>query len=228
VLVNAKRKWRRWISIIDREILDEIRASKYIFDGYRSLVEANESIREPGDFHEWVLSNHGRSVLLQVRKLADRDNRVYSLRRLIDSIADNSSLVTRSGFIRSYPRHHRDHAEAAWQRYTGSASAASLPPSVPLEDIVLLEKMTANAVTMVDKHIAHLDRKRRVRISSWDDVYAILAKQVSLTAKYGDLLGRQIADDLDSFAIPRDWMSIFDRAWRVRDPVSRKRRLTKR
>ena len=89
-----------------------------------------------------------------------------------------------------------------------------MPRSVPLQDIVQLKTIAAKVRNIVDKHIAHLDRKRRKRFSSWDDVYAALGKQVALAAKYGDLVGRQVADDLDNFVIPRDWMMVFDHPWR--------------
>jgi hypothetical protein len=41
---------------------------------------------------------------------------------------------------------------------------------------------------------------------------------VSLAAKYGDLLGRPVADDLDNYVITHDWMSVFDVRWRKSTP----------
>jgi nucleosome binding factor SPN SPT16 subunit len=85
---------------------------------------------------------------------------------------------------------------------------------VPLQDIELLRRITKRICTLVDKDIAHLDRRRRQRTTDFDELYNLLRKIVSLAAKYGDLLGIPVADDLDNFVITYDWMSIFDLPWR--------------
>jgi hypothetical protein len=89
-----------------------------------------------------------------------------------------------------------------------------LPRSVPYKDIECLDLITKRVCILVNKDIAHLDRCRRRRTTNFDDLYALLRELVSLAAKYGDLLGVDVADDLDNFAIDYDWMSIFDLPWR--------------
>jgi len=216
--MSRKRKWRRWIKTIDQTILDPIREDKLIFDNYYALLESNAAISNPWNFHQWALKNHGHSLMLQVRKLADPDPRTYSLRKLMGQIANeiakNPNLISRHSFLAAYPKHHRDIATANWRRYVQGADVQQLPRSVPLHDIERLKHITGRICNLVNKEIAHLARQRRRRATNFDELYGLLRKMVSLAAKYGDLLGVLTADDLDNFVIPYDWMAIFDLPWR--------------
>src|SRR5207245_425691 len=108
--MSRKRKWRRWIRVIDQVIFESIREDKLVFDSYYALLESKAAIRTPWNFHRWVLQNHGRSLVLQVRKLADRDKRnlSYSLRKLMGHIAENPESITKRSFVTAFPKHHRD------------------------------------------------------------------------------------------------------------------------
>lgn len=214
--MSEKQKWRRWITLIDRDVFDSIREDKLIFDSYYELIESNKEIVSPWNFHQWVLRNHGHTLMLHVRKLSDEDSRTYSLRKLIGAISQNPQLITKRSFLSAYRPHHRDIAVNNWAKYTGNANAKSLPKAVPLKDIELLKRLSTRICNLVNKEIAHLDRRRRRRVTNFDELYVLLRKLVTLTAKYGDLLGRPVADDLDNFAITYDWMSIFDVPWRGR------------
>ena len=212
--MSGRRKWRRWIETIDQEIFDSIRENKLVFDSYYALVESNKAISTPWNFHEWVLHNHGRSLMLQVRKLVDSDSQSYSLRKLLGEIANNPKSITKRSFIATYPKHHHDIAAVNWARYAGGDNVKHLPKSVPLQDIDLLKKLSNRIRVLVNKDVAHMDRSRRRRTTNFDELYKLLRKLVSLAAKYGDLLGKPVADDLDNFSIAYDWMAIFDVPWR--------------
>ena len=212
--MSGKRKWRRWIKVIDQVIFNSIREDKLVFDNYYALVESNKAISSPWNFHSWVLQNHGRSLMLQVRKLVDSDRRTYSLRKLLGEIANNPGSITKRSFVAAYKEHHRDIAAVNWARYVGGTSVLQLPNSVPLQDIELLDRLSKRICVLVNKDVAHLDRRRRKRTTNFNELYYLLRKLVSIAAKYGDLLGRPVADDLDNFAITYDWMSIFDVPWR--------------
>ncbi len=101
-----------------------------------------------------------------------------------------------------------------WAKYTGGVNVDRLPKSVPLQDIGLLKRHSERICTLVNKDIAHLDRRRRLRKTNFEEIYEVLGKLVSVAAKYGDLLGRPVADDLNNFVITYDWMSVFDVRWR--------------
>lgn len=212
--MSEKQKWRRWIALIESEVFDSIREDKLIFESYYQLLKSNEGITVPWNFHQWVFRNHGHSLMLHVRKLSDDDNRTYSLRKLIGQISQSPRLITKRSFVSAYPLHHRDIALKNWAKHTGSVNALFLPKAVPLNDIELLKSLTKRVCNLVNKDLAHLDRRRRRRVVSFDELYKLLRKLVALAAKYGDLLGRPVADDLDNFAITYDWMSIFDSPWR--------------
>ncbi len=222
--MSEKRKWQRWIKVIDEVVFDSIREDKLIFDKYYELIESNRAISNPWNFHQWVLDNHGCSLMLQVRKLSDEDSRACSLRKLLGKISQNPSVITKRSFIAAYPQHHRDIATSNWQKYVGGANVLQLPKFVPLKDIELLKRLTKRICNLVNKDIAHLDRRRRRHKTSFDELYSLLGKLVSLAAKYGDLLGRPVADDLDNFSITYDWMSIFDVPWRDGAPNLRSSR----
>lgn len=212
--MSGMRKWRRWIKTIDQVIFDSIREDKVIFDGYYALIESNPAIRRPWNFHQWALHNHGLSLMLQVRKLVDPVSRACSVRKLLGEIANSPGNITRRSFIAVYPGQHRDIAAKNWARYTGEIYVDRLPKSVPLRDIDVLKRLSKRICTLVNRDIAHLDRRRRRWKTNLDEIYDVLRKLVSLAVKYGDLLGRPLADDLDNFVIVYDWMSVFDVRWR--------------
>jgi hypothetical protein len=212
--MSGKRKWRRWIKVIDQVIFDSIREDKLVFDNYYALVESNKAISSPWNFHHCVLQNHGRSLILQVRKLVDSDSRTYSLRKLLGEIANNPESITKRSFVAAYQKHHRDIATNNWAKYVHGKSVPHLPKSVPLKDIELLKRLSKRICILINKDIAHLDRRRRKWTTNFDELYDLLKRLVSIAEKYGDLLGRAAADDLDNFAITYEWMSIFDVAWR--------------
>lgn len=213
--MSGKRKWRCWIKVIDQVIFDSIRKDKLVFDSYYTLIESNTGISTPWNFHQWVLQNHGRSLMLQVRKLVDSDPRTYSLRKLLGEIANNPESITKRSFVAAYPKHHRDIAANNWAKYVHGESVPHLPKSVPLKDIELLKCLSKRVCILVNKEVAHLNRRRRKRTTNFDEVYYLLKQLVSIAAKYGDLLGKPVADDLNNFAITYDWMSIFDVPWRT-------------
>ena len=212
--MSEKRKWRRWIKVIDQTIFDSIREDKLVFDNYYALVKSNKAISSPWNFHHWVFQNHGRSLMLQVRKLVDSDSRTYSLKKLLGEIANNPKSITKRSFVAAYQKHHREIAANNWAKYVQGKSVPHLPKSVPLKDIELLKRLSTRICILVNKDVAHLDRRRRKRTTNFDELYDLLKRLVSIAAKYGDLLGRPVADDLDNFAITYDWMLIFDVPWR--------------
>jgi len=212
--MSGKQKWRRWIKVIDQVIFDSIREDKLVFDNYHALVESNKTISSPWNFHRWVLQNHGCSLMLQVRKLVDSDSRTYSLRKLLGEIANNPENITKRSFVAAYQKHHREIAADNWAKYVGGKSVPQLPKSVPLQDIDLLKRLSKRICILVNKDVAHLDRRRRKRTTNFDELYDLLKQLVSIAAKYGDLLGRPVADDLGNFVITYDWMTIFDVPWR--------------
>lgn len=201
---------------LDRIILDEIRTDKVVFDEYRRIVDNNPRIQEPADFHQWVLGNYGVKLTLQVRRLADNQSQSYSIRRLIGSMFQNHKLVTQKGYLNAYRLSEQKYAARMWVAYGASVADRTLPRGVFDADLKRLDKLSARATRLVDRDIAHLDRRRRERRLSYVEIFATLDAQAALLAKYADLAGYRMPGTISNGAYWRDWARHFEEPWVVR------------
>lgn len=192
-----------------------------MFDIFRRIIDNNPRIQEPSTFHNWVLGNYGRTLALQLRRLADNDSRTYSLRRLIGSIFQNHKLITRRAYLNSYKPAEREYARRAWIQYTDASDPDVLPRGVCDGDLKVLERVAFRAVRMVDRDIAHLDRRRRPRKLLYDEMFAALEIHASVTAKYADLVGYRMADTVQNGAYGEDWVRLFEQPWVVKPRIER-------
>lgn len=213
---SLRRKWRRWARAVDTTILDEIRVDKVMFENYRHILDSNPSIQQPATFHRWVLGNYGKVLALQVRRLADNNPRSYSVRRMVGDILVNHRLITRTSYLRSHRPQERQYAERTWISYTDSTNPDVLPRGVCDRDLRALRMAAFRVSRLVDRDIAHLDRRRHSRKVLYEDVFEALEFQASLTAKYADLVGYRMPGTVRNGGYGEDWVRLFEQPWVVR------------
>jgi len=211
--MTIRRKWRRWCRAIENGLLDQYKYDKLIYKTYLKIIESNQSIQSPPDFHNWCCQNYGKSLLLYIRKLSDRDSRTYSIRKLVGNIAENNTLVTKYACICCYKGHHKQTVSNYWDDEIG-ISYQYLPKSIPLNHIEEIKRLTEKATTIVDRSIAHFDRTNRKRIIEFQEADDIIYKLVEILYFYSVLIGGCVACDTDNLVVEYDWGSIFDHAWR--------------
>jgi len=210
---NLRRKWRRCAKVIDSAILDEIRVDKVVFDNYRRILAANPRIQKPATFHQWVMGNYGSTLVLQVRRLADDNPRSYSVRRLTGSVLQNHKLISRRAFLRSHRPQDRSYAKRMWLEYAEPSNPEVLPRSICERDLQVLKEVAARATRLVDRDIAHLDRRRRARKLPYDEIFDALEAQAALAAKYADLVGYRMPGTIMNGAYGEDWVRLFEEPW---------------
>lgn len=219
--MSLRRKWRRWCVTIEHNILDQYKYDKLIYEGYLNIIESNNAIQSPADFHNWCCKNYGKSLLLYIRMLSDKDSRSYSLRKLVGSIASNHHLVTKYAFLRCYKPHHKETALDYWNTNIGSKHK-SLPKSFPLRHIEDIKKITEDAVNYVNKSIAHFDRTNRIRSFEFEKADRIIFELVKILYFYSFLIGGQVACDINNFHITYDWKSVFNQPWKANHQIEQR------
>lgn len=210
--MSLRRKWRRWCRVIENDILDQYKYDKLIYENYLAIIESNNAIQSPQDFHNWCCQNYGKSLLLYIRKLADNDSRSYSIRKLVSSIAENNRLVTKYACLCCYKGHHKQTVLDYWDINVGSKHQF-IPKSIPLRHIEHIKLLTKKAGTIVNTTIAHFDRTKRIRTIEFEEADRIIFKLVEILYFYSVLVGGKVACDTDNYIIPYDWKSIFKQAW---------------
>lgn len=207
-----RRKWRRWCRIIENDILNQYKYDKLIYKEYLKIIEANKAIQSPPDFHNWGCQNYGKSLLLYVRKLSDKDSRTYSIRKLVGNIAENHKQVTKRALVCCYKGHHKQTVLDFWNTNVGS-NHEFIPKSIPLSHIEQIKTVTKKANTIVDKTIAHFDRTKRIRTIEYEKVDKIIYNLVEILYFYSVLVGGHVACDTNNYVIVYDWKTIFKKAW---------------
>lgn len=208
--MKNRRKWRKWIDVIDNTIYMPVRIYTPIFKGYIRLLEQNRKIREPFHFHEWVLHNHSNTILLTMRKIQDKDKRTYSVRRLLGDIQYNHKSLTFRSYMHDCPKHFQDTCISFWKSVCGENNV--IPKNVVQRDITEIDRLTDKAIKAVNQTIAHISKDRRYRTFEFKSVYLDIEGTLKIFQKYTVLL-RRPKDNRIEAVIPYKWESIFEDKW---------------
>ena len=211
--MSLRRKWQRWCRAIENDILKQYKYDKLIYKEYLKIIESNKAIQSPPDFHNWCCQNYGKSLLLYIRKLSDKDSRSYSIRNLVGSIAENHKQVTKHASLCCYKGHHKQTVLNYWNTNIGN-NHKFIPKSIPLRHIEQIKLLTKKANTIVDKSIAHFDRTKRLRSIDFEKTDKIIYNLVEILYFYSVLIGGRVACDTNNYYIVYDWKTIFNRPWK--------------
>lgn len=209
-MINRKR-WRRWIKAIDDTIFEPLRIFTPVFNGYIEILENNERIREPFHFHEWIIYNHSNSLLLTLRKIADKNKKSYSVRRLLGNIMENNKSLTKKSYLYGREKEFIENYETIWNSICGDSDFIN--KDIVQQDINKIKKLTAKDTNAVDKMIVHIDKNRRTHVfGKFYDVYSDLQSLLKIFHNYSELL-RVTVDDSLEVTIRYDWEDIFKVPW---------------
>ena len=216
--MENRRRWRRWIKAIDQTIFMPVRFYTPIFKGYINLLETNPKIRQPFHFHEWVLHNHSNNLLLTLRKIADKDDRSHSVRRLVGNIYYHNKSLTKRSFFYKHKKGFLDVYDNIWKSICGDANF--IPKGVVDNDLKKIDNLTGKATAAVNQTIAHISKDRKYRSFEFDDVYCDLHSLLKVFHKYSLLLRASVDDSLEA-VIAYDWEKIFNTPWSLNQSVER-------
>jgi len=208
--MKNRRKWRRWIKAIDNTIYMPIRIYTPIFKGYIQILEKNPSMRKPFHFHEWILHNHSNTILLTMRKIADKDPRSHSVRRLLGDVLHNNKSLTLRSYMHRCPKNFKDTHLNFWRSVCGDHDF--IPKGIVQRDLNEIKKLTEKARKAVNQTIAHISKDRKYRTFEFDSIYADIEKTLQIFQKYSVLL-RCPEDNSIEAVITHDWRKIFKIKW---------------
>jgi hypothetical protein len=206
-------KWKNWCLRIEGEILTPYKFDKLIAEEYFKIIKPVLDDGAPADFHNWCNNNYGLALAMIIRKLSDEDPRVYSIRKLVGDIANNNSVIKKTGYVRRYPRHLRDLAEQNWNNRISSVDDV-LPKSIPSAHIDEIKLITRKVNVITNRFLTHTNRSRNKKYSvSFDEMYSIVRRLIEIGYFYSDLVSGKISDDDSNVSINYDWIDIFKKPW---------------
>jgi hypothetical protein len=192
---------------------------RHFFNTVGQIVDAHERIREPFDFHWWIIYNYIVTTSVSIRRLMDPRLDTISLYRLLKEIEANPGEITRRSFVSRYPAFIRQSAHRTFDKLAGSRSM-SFPPLCARLDRQRLYREHRRIRTWVNKNFAHLDQKNmrldqknmRRKPPTLDELHSAVALFEEVFLKY-----RLLLTGIDSNTLlpiwQHDWTTVSREPW---------------
>jgi hypothetical protein len=207
-------KWLRWIEKIKGET-QTLLINKAVHEKYLDIVKANPEIQSPSDFHEWTIRNYGSFMIMAVRRQLDTDSDVISLKRLLEELRDNSTLLTKEWFRTFYegmadnlPIPPSGFADADFESNAGTFDY--FDPEIAEVDLAKLDKLGKNIRKFANKKIAH-NTSVEV-IVTFNEINAFVEEFEIVVKKYILLFTASAYSSLTP-TWQDDWEEIFTKPW---------------
>ena len=211
--IRMRRKWKKWMKEIQQD-LATLLTSNSVFHEVRHIFATNKQIQVPTLFYRWISNNYADSVVIGVRRLADKHTKVISLYRLIEDISKNREAITRSYYVSRYCKEDREEglADDDFDEFAriGEELISQRKLSIDLKKV----KTIADHIRkFTNKWVAHCDpHRRRHRIPTYKDLSDALHDLDRLFCKY-DLLVRQGGLTTCKPEIQYDWKKPLRYVW---------------
>jgi hypothetical protein len=204
-------KWQGWMNRIEDDITNRLIVPRQI---YRKLVEvANGNLEHISKNSGWYFVDfvrHGYAAQVSVgirRHVKSKDDSV-SLMRLLRQVAESAHRFTYKFFLEQFPT--RDDS-VNWQKPTFglfSDDGITVSKRILMDDMQGLRELARSVEEMVDKDIAHLDKKPYAVVTTFGDLEKCIDKLDRLVCKYRKLFGGGGMSTLEP-TILDDWEDIF-------------------
>lgn len=202
------QKWKDWSERIKDDLMQLINYQQ-IHDDFIDVVNANlEHIKanEGILFCDFVRKCYGIQAAVGIRRHIKTDDDSISLMRLIDQIEKCADQFTYEFYLKCYPINGYE-----WQKLTFnnfSVDGNVISEQKIKDDIRELEKIGGNVTSLVDRGIAHLDKRGIEESVTYNDLGKCLDLFNSIARKYITLLTS--AGDLTLEPIIQfNWKNIF-------------------
>lgn len=181
------KKWDTWIDHLDREII-QLFEQRQMFWEVQEIIQKNERIQSPSDFHFWMAVWYTTSLSVAVRRQCDNDKNVISYRRLLEGIRANPQAISRTRFLTKFADHNytTEDANEDFENYAGKG-CEYIDLAIVDQDIKELEAAAAIVKTYVDKRIAHHEKIEFEDIPKYEDLHKAIEHLGHLHRKYFSL-----------------------------------------
>ena len=204
------KKWQDWHKIIQEDltiILHYKEIQEYLFEIVplnADHIDANHG----GFFLNYVKECYGCYTAVGVRRIAKKssDKSSITLVRLLEQIKDCADQFTYDFFLEIFPQGGFDWQKSTFDKFSDNSNVIS---TIKIEnDIRELEKISKKVFDLVDRRIAHID-KRKIPIITFQDISDPLDVLNSIICRYSSLLtSRSILHSLKP-EIQYNWKDIF-------------------
>lgn len=205
-------KWRNWFEVLNDEILN-LFEQRYIYNEVQNIIKANEEIHSPADFNFWMSIWYSSSMSVAVRKLADKDEKACSYRRLLERIKKNPYVISRTRFKKNFVRGSflETDADECFDKLVGVGSEYLDLIKIE-EEINRLEDAIEIVKKYVDKRIAHHEDKANIPIPRFEDLNSAIDFYGNLHQRYHIIFtGNSLPDLLSEWLY--DWKEVFHYPW---------------
>ena len=210
---NLRRKWRRWINRLVRDMAELLTSNEILKEVCR-IVAKNEQIKSPATLHNWMRKSVIDQIGTGIRRLTDKDKRSISLYRLIEDISENNEAITREWYVSTYPKWMKEQglADRGFDIFGKKGDSYLSLPKLK-KDKATLENGTIQARKYVNKWVAHCDlNRRRVKRVTYGDIWNALESLDNLCCKYNLLLTRGSMNTCMP-VIGSAWKQVLRHAW---------------
>ena len=216
-MVDAQKytKWLRWLATISHEVTLLVWSGN-LYKEMREIVAANPAINRGNKFYDWLTRNYVHTALMGLRRQLDRHRDAISLRKLLDDMQVNYSLLTREYHLSLYLNDMRILGERTFDQLSGEGQ--DIYPQEKIEaDLQRLEEIDALHKEFIDRRIAHYDKVNRLgTLPTFQELYDAVNDMEKTVIKYHLLLK---AETVRLLPITQyDWKVIFRSPWLTEEP----------
>lgn len=149
--LSKRRKWRRWLALIEREV-------HRLQEEHQLYAELRAHLSERPDWVAWLDTLYLVGVSLAIRRLADANprHRTVSLAKLLKEMEIHSGCLSRQSVLRQAKAAQRAEVQRIFDSIAGTG-ALTLPPSVVQRWIEEFEQLASPFRAWVDHRVAHHD-----------------------------------------------------------------------
>jgi AbiU2 len=205
-------KWKGWIET-------QIRAEVLGMNNHRAIYQELGRITNehgalpPSHFFNFLADTYGATQAIAVRRQAEVDVRVISLGVLLHEIAGDPERLSRERFLSQYDSIDRStRGEPVWAERFGGTIGKHVDPDLVRADLEELRKGTARTKDLVDKHLAHTDKKPLANPTTFAELHDAIDAINAQFEKYVLLLTVSSYATLVPVA-QYDWLAIFRQPW---------------
>lgn len=201
-------KWKKWCEEIKNDLMQLVNY-KQIHDYFVEIVNANLDHIKTNEgvlFCDFVRKCYGVQAAVGIRRHIKSDDDSISLIKLLEQIKKCAKQFTYDFYLQCYPINGHE-----WQRSTFSnfSDDGNVISEQEIEnDIQQLKNLGEKVVTLVDRGIAHLDKRGSPRDVTYKDLDDSLDLFNSIACKYITLLTSAGYMSLRP-TIQFDWQKIF-------------------
>lgn len=203
-------KWQEWTQRIMHDVQNRLVNPRQVYRDFAEIVNANvEHIghHEGGVFCKFVQRCYGSHAAMAIRSQIKKKDDSVSLMLLLSEIRDSAHNFTFEFYLQQFPI---DSSYVDWQSETFSLfseDGAVVSAQTVQKDIDDLKRVTAQVETLVDRSLAHLDKRGFDGDVTFGDLDACIDAFDQLVCKYLRLIDGRSFITLEP-TILLDWKKI--------------------